>query len=253
MGLAVSLLFVAGARPGAAVIGDLAERCGGFSISAGHGTAEAVGEVKDADAAGEHVWLELLASGLAFDILGLAPGPPAGLPPCAQAYVLDDDTDPLAMEALTLRPGSHLAGGQAMFPIIRTLALLAASLARADGVVAVAWHPARSWCRPGYFRDGVLRWIEGGALFGCGLVALSVTADGGIQSEGLALFTGQELRIEPELMLEPAEGETIGIRLLDHLFECGKIETARPITGPGGLPLRLEPSANGRFVRVWSG
>ena len=82
---------------------------------------------------------------------------------------------------------------------------------------------------------------------------LSASADGGLQSEGLALFTGQELRIEPELITDPAGGEALGAGLLNYLVECGRIDRARRAVGANRLPLRLEPSANGRFVRAWRG
>jgi hypothetical protein len=99
----------------------------------------------------------------------------------------------------------------------------------------------------------VLRWIEGGVFPGLGLTALAPNPDGGIHSEGLALFTGQELRIEPELMSDKAAGAKIAVRLIDYLVEVGQIGTSQRINGPDGRPLRLEPSANGRFVRVWRG
>ena len=106
--------------------------------------------------------------------------------------------------------------------MVRTQAWLAAALASLPGVEAVAWHPARSCCEPAYFRESVLRWIDGGVFPGLGLTALAISPDGAMHSEGLALFTTQELRIEPELMVEKAAGEKIGVRLLDWLVENGR-------------------------------
>lgn len=206
-------------------------------------------------ASDEHpqVWLELLVNGLTFDLVGLSPGPPAEPPPCIHAYALPANAEAIEMDAVTIRPGPHLTGGYSMVPVHRTLAWLAATLCELDGLEAIAWHSARSWCGPGYFRDGVLRWVEGGVFPGLGLTSLAVTVDGGMQSEGLALFVGQELRIEPELMADKVAGAKIGIRLIDQMVEAGRIEGTRRIAGPDGQPLRLEPSANGRFVRVWRG
>jgi hypothetical protein len=99
----------------------------------------------------------------------------------------------------------------------------------------------------------VLRWIEGGVFPGLGLTALAVNPDGGMHSEGLTLFTGQELRVEPELTGDKAAGAKMALRLLDYLVEAGRIAAPRLIDGPDGEPLRLEPSANGRFVRAWRG
>lgn len=201
----------------------------------------------------ESVWLELLAKGMTFDLVGLAPGPAPEPPPCIHGYALAANADPIGMEALTLRLGPHLAAGGRLLPVVRGLASLAATLSETDGVEAVAWHPARSWCGARYFRESVRRWVEGGVFPALGLTSLAPTADGGMQSEGLALFTGQELRLEPELMTDRAEGAKIGVRLVDHLVGVGKIDKPQRIGGPDTRPLRLEPSANGRFVRVWRG
>jgi hypothetical protein len=251
LGSAVSLLFAAGRRADVDSIRQLAEKQAGFSISFDP-TAE---HMRGDSAPGEpgQEWLELLANGLTFDLVGLAPGAPAEAPTCLHAYALAANLDPAGMEALTVRPGPHLAGGHTMIPVVRSLAWVGAILAQVEGVAAVAWHPARSWCGPAYFRQGVLRWIEGGVFPGLGLTALAANPDGGLHSEGLALFTGQELRIEPELMSDRAAGAKIGVRLIDYLVEAGRIEAPQRINGPDGQPLRLEPSANGRFVRAWRG
>jgi hypothetical protein len=250
-GSAVSLLFAAARRTDAEAIRQLAEKQGGFSISFDP-AAESGGEPAEPRDAGL-CWLELVANGLTYDIVGLAPGPRAEPPPCVHGYGLAAGLEAPTLEALTIRPGPHLAGGHTMAPVTRTLAWLGASLASLDGVEAVAWHPARSWCAADFFREGVTRWIEGGVFPALGLTALAVAPDGGMQSEGLALFIGQELRIEPELTADKAGAAKIGVRLIDRLVEGGRVDAPQRLNGPDGLPLRLEPSANGRFVRVWRG
>jgi hypothetical protein len=72
-----------------------------------------------------------------------------------------------------------------------------------------------------------------------------------MHSEGLALFTGQELRLEPELVRDPAAAAKLAVRLIDHLVERGRIAKQEVTAGPDEGSLRLEPSANGQFVRVW--
>ena len=250
--MALSLLFAAGCRPEAESIRQFAESHSGFSISFDP-ASEGEGAPSPSAESGRH-WLELLTSGLTYDLVGLAPGAPAEAPPRTHAYGLPTDPDDEAvMEALTIRPGPHLQGGHSLLPVVRSLAALGASLAEIEGVEAIAWHPAR--CRTGaaYFREAVLRWIEGGVFPSLGLTALALNPDGGMHSEGLALFTGQEVRIEPELTKERTQGAKIGVRLIDYLVETGRVEHAQRIAGPDGSPLRLEPSANGRFVRVWRG
>jgi hypothetical protein len=248
-GLAASLLFAAGRRPEPEVIREFALQDGGFMISFDPSAERAVAP-PDGE---EPIWLELLSNGLTFDLVGLAPAAPSEPPPRAHSYAMPASDEATGYEAITVRPGPHLAGGHTMHPVVRSLSALVASLSAIEGVEAVAWHPARSWCGPSYFREGVLRWIEGGVFPGLGLTSLALTPDGGMQSEGLTLFAGQELRIEPDLMLDRAAGAKIGIRLIDYLVESGRIEERQRIVGPDGQPLRLEPSANGRFVRAWPG
>lgn len=243
---AASLLFAPGERPGRQAIAALASEKASFAIS--HDPAEGNGENGEA---GD--WLELLANGLTFDLVGLAPGHSAESPPLGQVFGLPAEFDSWRMEAITLRPGPHLTAGGAMPPVVRSLAWLAAQLAWLPGVRAIAWHPARSVSEPAHFRDSVLRWIEGGVFPGLGLASLAPMADGGMQSQGLALFTGQELRLEPELTEDRAAGAKIALRLMHWLIEHGPVEGEERLTGPDGRPLRLEPSANGRFVRAWRG
>lgn len=245
---AASLLFAPGERPGRQAIAALARDKTSFSISLDPA------EVGGGDGDGERGdWLELLANGLTFDLAGLAPGPAAEPPPAGQAFGLPAEFDATSMQAITLRPGPHLAAGAAMLPVVRSLAWLAAQLAWLPGARAVAWHPARSLCAPGHYRDSVLRWIEGGVFPGLGLASLLSMADGGMQSQGLALFTGQELRLEPELSEDRAAGAKIALRLMNWLVEHGHVDSEERLSGPDGQSLRVEPSGNGRFVRVWRG
>lgn len=243
----VSLLFDRGARPATSDIRAVMAADGEFSIS--HDPA--AGEITPGP--GDERWLELLASGLTFDLTGLAPGPPTPLPEHAHSFALAPGTHGSALEAIRLAPGPHLAGGEAMRPVVRTLAWLAARLCALPGIRAVAWHPARNWCSPRHYAENVLRWTDGGPFPGFSLAALAPMADGGLQSEGLALFTGQELRIEPELAEDRVEGAKLALRLLHLLVEHGRMDRPETIKGSDFNNLRLEPSGNGRFVRVWRG
>ena len=241
---AASLLFAPGARPPAAAIERLANENGGFSVSLDPAQSGAASDRGD--------WLELLVNGLTFDLIGLAPGPAAAPPPRTHNFGLDDGPGFSGAEAVTLKPGPHLASGAKMLPVVRSMAWLAAQLADLPGARAVAWHPAHSWSAPGHFRGSVLRWTEGGVFPGLGLAAFAAMPDGGLQSQGLALFTGQELRLEPGLADDRAAVAKIGLRLLHWLVEHGRLKGPESIAGPEGQPLRLEPSGNGRFVRVWA-
>ncbi len=198
-------------------------------------------------------WLELLANGLTFDLTGLAPGPAGDVSPTAHSFGVRQDFDPAAHQAILIKPGPHLVAGSAMFPVVRTLAMIAANLTRLDGAQAVAWHPARALSEASFFRRSVLEWIEGGVFPGLGLAALVPSDDGGLQSEGLALFTGQELRLRPDVVPDRAEGSKTALRLLNWLVEHGAITQSFMFTGPSGEALQLEPVENSSIVEVWRG
>lgn len=238
----VTLLFAAGARPCAADIARLAQADGGFSLS-----------FEPSSQSAAQGWVELLASGLTFDCTGLAPAAPAPSSPGAHWFGLPPDFNAQGLEAIALAPGPHLAGGERMFPVLRGLATVAARLAALDGVRAVAWHPARALSEPGFFRRGVLGWIEGGVFPVLGLAALAPAADGGLQSEGLALFTGQEVLLPADVAASREDLGKIALRLINWLVEHGEIREPMQFTGPTGEPLGLEPVENARILRVWRG
>ena len=196
-------------------------------------------------------WVELLTNGLTFDLEGITPGESQPLPPRGFAYGLPAAFPQGPLEAISVRPGPHIAAGGRMLPVVRGTAWLAARLAALPNVQAVAWHPARTWSGPQHFRDSVVRWAEGGAFPGLGLTALAPTPEGGLQSEGLALFTGQELRLDPRLVTDRAAGARLALRLLHWLVENGGLEREATLTGPSGEPLLLGPSSSGRFVDAW--
>lgn len=140
-----------------------------------------------------------------------------------------------------------------MVPVIRCLAWLAAQLSELHGLKAIVWNAARTICAPTYFHDSVMSWIGGGPFPGFGLTALVLQDDGAMISEGLSLFTGQELRLDPALASDRSEGAKIALRLLHWMVENGKIEESMSLTGPTGETLVLEPVKEQRIVNVWKG
>ena len=233
MDSAVSVLFAMGTRPSHYDIRRLSEKSGEFGLA-----SHAAGMV------------ELLANGLTFDLSGLSPDASAYPPEVAYRFGFDDSGENDAAEAITLRPGPHLAGGGAMPPVVRCLALLAAILSDLPGAQAVVWHPARSRSSPDYFRRSVMRWIEGGVFPGLGLTALATLSDGSMQSEGLALFVGRELRVLGGTASNPADTAKLALRLLHWLVENGGLQEALTLTGPSGEALEMRPLADKKLVEV---
>lgn len=234
--VAASLLFAADARPSVGHLETLASREGGFSVSLS--PSEAVDGI---------YWAELLINGMTFDIIGIAPGPGAPLPPVAHSYGVEMSDK---REAVVLRPGPHLAGGAAMTPVVRMLALLGARLTGLAGVEAVAWHPARCQSAPGPYRAGVSRWIEGGPFPALSLAALVEQPGGALRSEGLALLTGQEVELEPTPGTDSATAAKTVLRLIDWLVSNGALSASQVVTAADGRQLALEPSDGGRLIRA---
>ena len=229
---AVSLLFAEGNRPDIAAICDHVAAIEDIEVSLE--VAQLQGAAPTA------VWVELLSSGLTFDLTGLDPGLKIPLPPCRSASA-PPRSDLDIVDAITIVPGPHLSGGRGMAPVLRTLAYVAASLSELANVEAVAWHAAQCWCEPAAFRKGVFNWMQGGVFPGLMLTSLSIALDKGMHSTGLALFTGQELRIEPELAADPTAATKLALRLFDYLADRGRIARDRNAEWSGRIAAQTRP------------
>jgi hypothetical protein len=198
-------------------------------------------------------WLELLASGLTFDLTGLAPAEPAALGTAHRLFGIARKEEMLGKEAIRLAPGPHLASAGAMIPVFRTMASIAAKLASALGAFAVCWAPAESCMEAGYFARIAGAWLEGGAFPALGLTGIDRQPDGSFETTGLAWFTGQELRVEGRAGEAPADTVKLAVRMIDHLVRNGAIEERERLTGPGGEAVLAIPAADGRSVRLQRG
>lgn len=240
------LLFPREERPDAARVAEAVESLARVSVS--HDPAAEGGEASGGG------WLELLIDGMTFDLTGLAPARPAGLPEVNFRFDCPADFPLERHSAVRLVAGPHLTAGAGSQPVVRAQAALGSALAEAlPGVAAFAWEPAQSITGAEFFRSAVAAWLAGGPFPALGLTAFRSTLDEGIQSVGLAHFTGQEVRLEPALVTDPADAVRLAIRLVNQLVGTGKLARSERITAPDGGMLLLEPSANGRFVRVFPG
>ena len=200
----------------------------------------------------ELVWLELLREGLTFDIAGLLPGEGLEVPLCEHQFDYREEICRSRLEAVRLTPGSHLAGGEASLPVLRGMFSLTRDLVRHfEAIEAIAWPPSSSLIGRRFFESTVAAWLEGGAFPALGLTAFRETLDGGLVSVGLEFLIGQELRIEPPIAGDKVAATRLGVRLVNQLVLSGPVEGMEQIIAPDGQRLQLEPSSNGRFVRVW--
>lgn len=201
---------------------------------------------------GQQLWLELLRDGLTFDLSGLAPGPAGAFPEFAHRFDLAQLPVPDAFETLTLRPGPHLAAGDSSLPVIRSMMALACDLVRHfEDLEAVGWGPAGSAIGRRFFESVTAAWLDGGPFPALGLTAFAPASDGALQSEGLAFWIGQELRIEPPLSTDRVAATRLGIRLINHLVLTGAPVADDHITAPDGTRLVLRNSRERAMISVW--
>lgn len=233
---ALTLLFAKGARPSAARVAALGKSAS-FEMSCG-GTEEG-GRA------------ELVAQGLSLDLAGLSSAAPAGAPPHRHTYGLDGPELPPDLEAVCLTPGSHLVSGNAVLPVIRVMAGMAAALAGLGGVRAVCWRPAGTCIETALFVRMVHAWLAGRAFPSLGLTALIRGSDGSVHSDGLAFFTGQEIWLEAGGDETPAETAGLAARMINNLVEDGPIHSVTALVGPNGERLDAEPSFDRRTLRIW--
>lgn len=194
--------------------------------------------------------MELLLNGLTFDLRGLTPAAPTGPPPIRHRYGLAADADVSPAEAVALAPGPHLGAGRAMPPVIRGAAALAASLAELEGVREVCWHAAGSAVGRDLFVTSVAAWLGGGAFPALGLTSLFASGGGRLCSEGLTLFIGQELCVEPGGG-SPADDAKLALRLIDRLVAHGRVTAPAVWPLDATSELRLEPDKSTNTVRAW--
>ena len=272
----LSLLFAKGQRPSRDDLARLAAArvapgAGGFSLGhdfGGHGTGregsgrEGSGRYGNSkpgtrsqvtrkhpgqDDTGQ---LELVASGLTFELSGLHPAPPAPPPVVHHRFGADEGAGLTTLEAVALLPGDHIAGGQVLMPVVRTMLALACRMAELPGLSAIVWHPAHSLIGPGLFRRQVDGWLGGGAFPALGLTALIKGADGTVRSHGLAHFIGQELALDPSIDGGAAAAARVAVRLIHALVEDGPLQAPIDVEGPDGQPLHAAPENAGRLVHV---
>jgi hypothetical protein len=238
----LSLLFEHGERPSTHDAVRTLMQTGGVSASTATLREDAAG------------CIEVLASGLAFDLRGLAPGAAerTGEISAAYGFAAPSDAPFEAMEAAVLQPSAHVAGGAMMQPVLRAMLGLAANLAMRLPVKAVGWSAAGTLMEPGYFSLAVLNWLSGGPFPAHGLTALIPGADGSVTTRGLAPLIGKELHLEARPGETPEAATALAARLVDRLIRQGAPDGVREVTD-GNERLTMEPSAAGQRIWVWRG
>ncbi|MEQ5786776.1 hypothetical protein J3454_02585 [Erythrobacter sp. NFXS35] len=198
-----------------------------------------------------HLWIELLRDGLTFDLSGLAPGPALTLPVISHRFDFGTYPDHSDLEVLAIAPGPHLSAGARTMPVLRGMLAVARDLAmHFEDLQAVFWPPSGSAIGRRFFESVITAWLDGGAFPALGLTAFDETADGALQSVGLAFWIGQELRIEPPLTIDKIAATRLAVRLINQLVIVGGIEESERIVAPDGTRLVMQTSRNSEYIRV---
>lgn len=197
-------------------------------------------------------WLELLSEGLTFDLAGLAPGPHFPVPAIEHRFDYDESLTNKLDQSVNIRPGVHILEAAGTVPVLKGLLRIARDfIQHFEQVEAVVWPHSASVIGRRFFESTVTAYLEGGAFPALGLVALQESVDGGLQSVGLSHVMGQEVRIEPDLASDKLVATRLAVRLINQLVLTGPVERLEEFVAPDGRVIRIEPSPNGRFVRVW--
>ncbi len=229
------LLFDPAAQPGADNLVTLAQIAGTFDVVRRDDRPTAKGGRA-----------ELLRDGLMFDCRGLAPAPPLAVATVAQTIALPPAFASAAHALVTIAPGPQLAGAAQLLPVVRILAGLVLALAELPAVQAVVWLPAQIAMAPAWFVEAVGIWLQGGPFPALALTGL-LRCDGGLASQGLAYFTGQEFVLsgrDGSLRENDMRG---AVRLTDWLVAHGRIDAACDVDLTGFGTVRLMPEAPDRL------
>ena len=197
---------------------------------------------------------ELLLGGLTFDLVITAVGQGHMHGQYFNARETADSGYLNSTCAFVLVPGPHLAGAEGTLLIVRAQWALGAKLASAvDDIAGVGWRPSATVRSAAAFVAATEAWGRGGPVPSPGLITFQPVFDNALQSAGLAHFTGQEVRMEPDLAGAGEHAVRLGQQIAHMLIHRGALNAPEQFTGPAGETIRLEPSANGRVVRVWPG
>ncbi|WP_147395495.1 hypothetical protein [Altericroceibacterium spongiae] len=196
--------------------------------------------------------ISFVLPGLFLELTGIRPGNmaivprPLRMPDKFSEFRFSD------VETLSLSMPFEAKQSRLWSSINLTFAKLLSDFTHLPGVEAVQWHPARSLCLPDIFQRSIESWERGKDFLGQELISAAPMADGGIQTEGLWLFAGQEVRIEPELV-EPKRGNSeLALHLAQYFAHNGPLTKPMRFKSPLSGYLRAEPSSNGRFIRVYA-
>lgn len=146
--------------------------------------------------------------------------------------------------------GAHVAGGERVSAIIRTLLEVAVTIGTSCNALAAVWMPASVISGFDYFRQSVEGYLAGGAFPVLAMVAFKSGPGRTIASNGLATLSGQELLIDCGKMDE-ADMMRRAIRVAHDLAVNGPVNAILTLDGlEVGERLELEPVSGAALLKL---
>lgn len=161
--------------------------------------------------------------------------------------------DPAHVQSrINIALGPHVAGGERVPAIVRTLLDVALKMGVASSAVATIWRPANIVSGFAYFEEAVDSYLSGGAFPVLAMINFKTGADGIITTTGLATFSGQELQIDCGMM-DNAEIMRRAVRVSHDLAVNGPILSKTTVEGLSqGEKLDLDPDYDGMRLNMKS-
>ncbi len=244
------LLFPRGKRPGSDVLRGAIAQADRISLSLDHADSDGVAD--------DGPWFELGTTAVTMELRGFGVAKSSD---AIKAKALSASIDEAAeaagfgqLEALMLHVSPHLESGAMATPVLRALCSAGARIgAHLENLAAFAWPDSGVLVAPAQFSQMMDDWSTASQPPAAFFVGFRDEIDQGMVSRGLSRFTQQELRLEPELVDNRSDAIRLGQRVAAQLIPMGRMSEAQEFTLPDTRILRLEPSANGRFVRAFLG
>jgi hypothetical protein len=153
---------------------------------------------------------------------------------------------------LDIALGGHVAGGERVPAIIRTLLGLAIELGGSIGAVASIWRPANIMSGFAFFEESVESYLSGGAFPVLALIDFKTGIDDVITTTGLRALSGQDLQIECGI-LDKVEIMRRAVRVSHDLAVNGPILSKTTLNGLSpGETLELVPNSEAGLLKMTS-
>jgi hypothetical protein len=152
--------------------------------------------------------------------------------------------------ALNVALGAHVAGGERVPSIIRTLLDLGRKVGISCSAVAAVWRPANVVSGFDYFEQAVKGYLMGGAFPVLAMVNFRSGPDRILTTNGLAALSGQELQIGCE-SVKDAEIMRRAVRVVHDLAVNGPVLSQVRLDGlDPGEKLDLDPVSSAGLLKM---